>query len=125
MSQYYIERKAITDTSSSLFLNTCKESSTMFKAIATELFWLYHNCIAHPISGVLGCFQLKRASTWAHDFGLPEEQSAAGTTPNVEAGEGPALSIYAMPDPAEPGTPTAMPAPDDPESWEAACFPSS
>ena len=39
-----------------------------------ELMWLVHNCIAHPIAGVLWLCRCTRLADWMHDVTMPKQE---------------------------------------------------
>ena len=39
----------------------------------TEFMWLVHNCIAHPIAGVLWLVRLTKPADWLHTVTTPKD----------------------------------------------------
>ena len=37
----------------------------------TNLLWLIHNTISHPLAGILFFLGFDKAGTWVHDISLP------------------------------------------------------
>ena len=43
--------------------------------IKYELMWLAHNCVSHPIMGILNLFGFIEAGNWVHDITVPKEDN--------------------------------------------------
>jgi hypothetical protein len=41
--------------------------------MSSRLHWAFHNCLGHPLMGVLVFLGAERLGTWVHDITLPKE----------------------------------------------------
>lgn len=44
--------------------------------MSTRLWWLVHNCAAHPIAGVLWFVGLRRLPDWLHESTVPQTEAS-------------------------------------------------